>query len=228
MLGYAASRRRRAGRGLVLAVAAVALAAGAGAALIVANTDLGSDPAPLTRTATRSATLELQVDALESAPLVAYLDVPGAARRETPADREAAVRITSVNNMFQPSFQVAPVAASVDVGNQDPIPHNTHVFEGGRTLFNVAVPLSGVRVHKVLGRPGMFEVRCDFHPWMRAWLFVPSGPHHAVIRTPGKATLHDIPPGSYRLHVWQPGRGDTVRMLSFASGEVKSLRLTGA
>jgi plastocyanin len=227
-LGYAAPRRRRRDRGLVFAVGAAALAAGAGAALIVANAHLGFGPAPLAWIPVRTATLDLHVDALGSAPLVAYLDVPGAARRETQGDPEAAVQITSVNNAFQPSFQVAPVAASVDLGNQDPIPHNTHVFEGGRTLFNVAVPLSGVRVHKVLGRPGMFEVRCDFHPWMRAWLFVPSGPHHTVIRTPGTATLHDIPPGSYRLHVWQPGRGDTIRTLSFGSGEVKSLRLTGA
>jgi hypothetical protein len=228
VLGYSAPRRRRGGRGLTFAVGAAALAGGVGAALIVANTHLRLGPAPLAWAPVRTATLELRVDALESAPLVAYLEVPGAAGREARADPEAAVRITSVNNTFQPSFQVAPVAASVDVGNQDPIPHNTHVFEGGRTLFNVAVPLSGVRVHKVLGRPGMFEVRCDFHPWMRAWLFVPSGPHHAVVWTPGAAILRDIPPGSYRLHVWTPGHGHTIRALSFGSGEVKSVKLNGA
>jgi hypothetical protein len=138
------------------------------------------------------------------------------------------VRITSIDSSFQPVFQVAPIAASIDVGNQDPIPHNTHVFDGRRTLFNVAVPLSGVRVHKVLGRPGIFEVRCDFHPWMRAWLFVPSGPHHTVVWAPGVAALRDIPPGTYRLHVWTRAHGDTVRTLSFASGEVKSLQVPGA
>jgi hypothetical protein len=226
VLGYAAPRRRRSGRGvLTFAVGATALAAGAGVALIVAKAHLGFGPAPLAWAPVQTATLELRVDALESAPLVAYLEVPGTAGRATQPDPEAAVRVTSVNNTFQPSFQIAPVAASVELGNQDPIPHNTHVFDAGRTLFNVAVPLSGVRVHKVLGRPGIFEVRCDFHPWMRAWLFVPSGPHHAVVWTPGAATLRDIPPGSYRLHVWTPGRGHTISTLSFGSGEVKSLQL---
>jgi hypothetical protein len=205
-----------------------ALGACAAAALIVAYAHLGFVPLPLALAPERTATLELRVDAVESAPLVVFLEVPAPAGRETQTGPDAAVRITSVDSSFQPVFQVAPVAASVELGNQDPIPHNTHVFNGGRTLFNVAVPLSGVRVHKVLGRPGIFEVRCDFHPWMRAWLFVPPGPYHAVVWTPGEAALRDIPPGSYRLHVWTPAHGDTIRVLTFGSGEVKSLQLAGA
>ncbi|HTS54665.1 MAG TPA: hypothetical protein VMH26_15440 [Burkholderiales bacterium] len=211
----------------MLGVGAGALTACAATAVIVAYARLGYVPNPLGWVNPRSATLDLRVDAVPSAPLVVYLDVPRLAGPETQTDPNATVRITSVNSSFQPRFQIAPLAASVEVGNQDPIPHNTHVFEAGRTLFNVAVPLAGVRVHKVLARPGIFEVRCDFHPWMRAWLFVPSGPYHAVLWTAGEATLRDIPPGRYRLHVWMPGRGDTVRMLSFDSGEAKSLQLAG-
>jgi hypothetical protein len=204
------------------------LAACSCAVLIGAYAYLGSGPAPFAEAPARTATLQLRVDAVESAPLVVFLEAPGAAGREEQEDSEARVRITSVNSSFQPMFQVAPVAASIELGNQDPIPHNTHVFDGRRTLFNVAVPLTGVRVHKVLGRPGIFDVRCDFHPWMRAWLFVPSGPYHAVVWTPGEATLRDIPPGSYRLHAWTPAHGDTIRTLTFGSGEVKSLKLAGA
>jgi plastocyanin len=212
----------------LLAASGAALAACVGVALIVAYARPDFIPAPLSPAATRAATLALRVDAVESAPIVVSLERADPGGRETQAHRDVAVRITSVNNAFEPRFQVAPVAASVEVGNRDPVPHNTHVFDGRRTLFNVAVPLSGVRVQKVLGRPGIFEVRCDFHPWMRAWLFVPSGPHHAVVWTPGEAALRDIPPGSYRLHVWTPAHGDTIRTLTFRSGEVKSLQLAGA
>jgi len=223
---YPASRRRRAGR--VFAVGAAALAACTATALIIAYARLGYVPNPLAWVNTRMATLELRVDAVASAPLVMFLDIPAPAGRETQSDPNATVRITSVNTSFQPRFQVAPLAASVEVGNQDPIPHNTHVFDGGRTLFNVAVPLAGVRVHKVLGRPGIFDVRCDFHPWMHAWVFVPPGPYHAVVWMPGEATLRDIPPGSYRFHVWTPAHGETISTLTFDSGEVKYLRLAGS
>jgi hypothetical protein len=207
-----------------LLAGAAAVTAATGAALIGAFACFGPDGLPLALAPARAATLQLQIGTIEYGPLVVFLEIP----TETSADPRAVARITSVGSSFQPAFQVAPLPASIEVGNQDPIPHNTHVFDGRRTLFNVAVPLAGIRAHKVLGRPGIFEIRCDFHPWMRAWLFVPSGPHHAVVWTAGAASLHDIPPGTHRLHVWTPAHGDTVRTLSFASGEVKSLRLSGA
>jgi hypothetical protein len=209
----------------MFAVGATALAACTATLLIIAH--WWQVPNPLHWGEPRTASLELRVDELESAPLVVFLDVPRPAAREAQTDPGATVRITSVNSSFQPRFQVAPLAASVDLGNQDTIPHNTHVFDGARTLFNVAVPLTGVRVHKVMTRSGIFDVRCDFHPWMRAWVFVPPGPHHAVIWTPGEATLRDIPPGSYRLHVWTPAHGHKIGTLTLDSGEMKSLRLAG-
>jgi len=221
-LDFPARRRRRAGRALAVGMAALMACVAAG--VIVAYKHFEFVRTPLDWVRPRTATLALRVDELASAPLVAYLDVPG---RQPQADPGAMVKITSVNASFEPRFQVVPIAGTVEVGNRDPVAHNTHVFDGQRTLFNVAVPLQGVRVQRVLGRPGIFEVRCDFHPWMHAWLFVPAGPYHAVVWAPGEASVRDIPPGSYALHVWTPAHGDTVRTLTFGSGEVKSLQLAG-
>jgi plastocyanin len=219
----ALTRRHRPGM-LVLGVIAVS----AGAVLILCYGLLQSGPAPLGGVSAGTATLQLRVDAVHSAPLVVYLETTGASVREEPESSEVRVRITSINSSFQPVFQVAPLASSVEVGNEDPIPHNTHVFDGQRTLFNVAVPIPGVRVHKTLGHPGIFDVRCDFHPWMRAWLFVPPGPHHAVVWAAGETTLRDIAPGSYRLHAWAAASGDTIHTLTFGPGEIKALHLAGA
>jgi hypothetical protein len=36
-------------------------------------------------------------------------------------------------------------------------------------------------------------------------------------------TLVGIEPGRYRLRVWQPGRGESARALSLASGQTLSL-----
>jgi hypothetical protein len=224
-LTNAAPRRRSAYRAVAAGTAALA-----GCAILVglvvsryptfARTSLTSIHA-------QGATLEMRVDAIDSAPLVVYLEVPQPRGGQAQAEPATLVKITSVNGNFEPRFQVAPLAADVELGNRDAIPHNTHVFDGRRTLFNVAVPFDGVRVHKLLGRPGMFEVRCDFHPWMRAWIFVPAGAYHAVIWQPGETALRDIPPGSYALHVWTAAHGETLRTLSFGAGEVKSLQLTG-
>lgn len=166
------------------------------------------------------ATLRLRVDALESAPLVVFLESNGAAQR--PAGGQAA-RISSVNNAFEPLFQVAAVGAQIEVRNQDPVAHNTHLFDGRRTLFNVALPSAGAQTRKLLARAGLFDVRCDMHPWMRAWVFVPPEAHYAVLWRPGEVSLPEIEPGRYRLRVWQPARGGSMRALTLAPGQ--TLRL---
>lgn len=178
-------------------------------------------PAPgKTETASAKATLRLKVDAVGSAPLVVYLEPASMPNAGAPAVGTAS--ITSVHAAFEPRFQVASVGTRLEVGNLDPIPHNTHLVEGRRTLFNVATPTAGAAARKLLTRPGIFEVRCDLHPWMRAWVFVPAGAHHAVLWNPGEVTLEGIAPGSYRLRVWQAG-GESSRNLVIASGEVLQL-----
>jgi plastocyanin len=190
--------------------------------------------ARLMQASVENAALELRIDAISSTPLVIFLET--AERTTAPVDRltasatsaapSATARIASVNSTFEPAFQVAPIAASIEVSNQDAIAHNTHVFDGQRTLFNVALPRSGVHVHKLLGRVGIFDVRCDLHAWMRAWIFVPpANSHHAVIRQPGKVTLSNVAPGDYQLHTWTPAEGESTQALSLGTGEIKALRL---
>jgi plastocyanin len=179
-------------------------------------------PADPTAAASEKASLKLRVDAIGSAPLVVFLESAGPPSPTKSVSGTA--RITSVNAAFEPAFQVATVGTEIEVSNRDPIPHNTHLFtDAGRTLFNVATPSSELRVRKAITRAGIFDVRCDLHPWMRASVFVPPGAHHAVLWAPGEVTLPGIAPGRYRLHVWERSRGDAARTLVFAAGDTVSL-----
>lgn len=211
-------------KALATSIAALALCAIA-AGVAIRTYSERARAAPLLEPSGRSATLHIRLDAIDSAPVVVYLETPGESDLVTTEGTPETVRITSVNNAFEPAFQVAAVATRVEVMNGDAVPHNTHVFAGRRTVFNVATPAPGVRVQKVLGRSGILEARCDFHPWMHAWIFVPPNAHHAVIWTPGQATLPDIAPGGYRLHLWTPARGRTTQTLHFDAGETKSLAI---
>jgi hypothetical protein len=169
------------------------------------------------------AAVQVQVDSKEPPPVVIFLEALGIPDAQGAATQAKSARLISVGNSFKPMFQVAALASEIEVGNDDALPHNTHVFKGDRTLFNVATPLPGVRVRKLLSRAGLFDVRCDLHPWMRAWILVPPGPHYAVLWQPARVAIEDIPPGRYRLHFWEPARGETVRPLTLAAGETKSL-----
>jgi hypothetical protein len=134
------------------------------------------------------------------------------------------VQLRSVGSVFEPAFQVAPLAARVEIGNADDVAHNTHLFDGRRrTLFNVALPQQGVPVVRVLGRTGLFEVRCDLHAWMRAAVFVPPNGHHLLVREAGEFVLRDIAPGRWRVHVWTPARGESVLPIELGSGAAETL-----
>lgn len=175
------------------------------------------------------ATLRLRVAGLgvgvDAVPLLVYLDRrEGDAAVATPAASSATVRLTSIGSTFEPAFQVAPLAARVEIGNADAVAHNTHLFDGRRrTLFNVALPQQGVPVTRVLARTGLFEARCDLHAWMRAVVFVPPNAHHLLVREAGEFVLRDIPPGRWRLHVWSSARGQSVQVIELAPGAVETL-----
>ena len=109
--------------------------------------------------------------------------------------------------------------------NADDDAHNAHVFSGGETVFNVALPVRGVVVRKALPGYGMFKVRCDMHPWMNAWIFVSPSRHFAVVDEPSTVSFADIVPGEYLLNVWQPDRPESTLPLDLAAGEVRHLRL---
>jgi hypothetical protein len=109
--------------------------------------------------------------------------------------------------------------------NTDSIAHNTHVFNRGETVFNVALPVQGVTVTKVLTGDGIFDVRCDMHPWMRAWLFVSPSRHYAVVHEPTTIGFTGMAPGEYILHVWQPDRPESIHSVNLRAGETRQLRL---
>ena len=179
---------------------------------------------PSVKVAGPSAELRLKLDAVSPGPLVVYLSGSGLAPADLPVASELP-RIESVNAAFAPYFQVLPPGSKIEAVNDDLIPHNTHVFNRGETVFNVALPLKGVSVKKTVTGSEIFSVRCDLHPWMQAWLFVPPSRHHAVLYEPVTVHFTDIPPGEYLLHLWQPDRPEGIRSLSLSSGDSKTLRL---
>ena len=205
--------------------AALALGAAAYASLSgVWRESSVSAPSPSAALAER-ATLRLRVAGVDVPPLLIYLERPeGEAAVTTAAARSTTVQLTSIGSIFEPAFQVASLAARVEIGNADAVAHSTHLFDGRRrTLFNVALPQQGVPVTRVLARAGLFEVRCDLHAWMRAAVFVPPNVHHLLISEAGEFVLRNIPPGRWRLHVWSSVHGENVRSIVFAPGAAETL-----
>ena len=208
--------RRRAAT--VLAVVAGACMLGAAAYFVLAPTPPAKGGGP-------GATLRLTIPAVDPEPVVVYLRGDVVARLLPDAHRSTAGRIRSIDTRFSPAFQVLPPASILEMSNADTVAHNTHVFSRGETVFNVALPEQGVTVRKVLKGDGIFDVRCDMHPWMKAWVFVSPSPHYAVVREPTTVTFSDVVPGEYIMHLWQPNRQERLHSLDLGAGESRHLRL---
>ena len=208
---------RRIAKTPILVLGAVTLAA---AVLVV------SLPAVQKQAGGSSTALALDIPAVDASPLVIHLQGADLESSRPPLPGFASVaRIQSIDGRFFPEFQVVSPAAIVEMVNADTVAHNTHVFSRGETVFNVALPVQGVTVRKVLTGSGIFRVHCDMHPWMKAWIFIPPSRHHAVVHDPTTLHFTNLDPGEYTLHVWQPDRGESLLPLSLEAGETRHLRM---
>ncbi len=91
--------------------------------------------------------------------------------------------------------------------NSDSTFHNVHGYLDAThaTVFNVAEPDKGMKMVERVKRPGMYQLRCDVHPWMNGYVFVSGNGYAVLTDADGHFTLPDVPPGTYKLAMWHEG-----------------------
>ncbi len=176
------------------------------------------DGLPLLESNRDRAHLQFSIDSIDTPPMVLYLEQWPPVLSEVP-ESDNVSRIVIQNSQFLPRFQIIPAGSTVEIINEDSILHNTHIDDGHNTVFNVATPLKSVIVRKTLTATGLLNVRCDLHPGMYGWAFVPPSPHFAIVREAKIIQWDNIVPGSYRLIVWQPEQISRHRTIELLPGK---------
>jgi len=119
----------------------------------------------------------------------------------TTAGHPGPFRLVQKDKMFTPHLLVVPVGSSVDFPNQDPFYHNVFsLFNGKR--FDLGLYESGTTRAVRFDREGVSYIFCNIHPEMGAVVLALGTPYYAVSTVAGAVAIHNVPPGSYRLHVW--------------------------
>jgi len=135
-------------------------------------------------------------------------------------EREAVNELDNAKCRFVPHVQAASVGQWLVIKNSDPILHAAHAyFEGGQPQFNIGLFPGKVR-RKPLISPGVVKVRCEVHPWMRAFVVVTEHPYHGVTDIFGEYEIRDVPPGTYRLKMWHESLGTQVKEVQVKGGEI--------
>ena len=124
----------------------------------------------------------------------------------------------------------AMVGQPVEFRNSDPTKHNVHIIAPGSTYatgFSISEPPGSAPQQHIFHTPGlMIPVRCDFHPWMEAFLNLVKTPFFAVSGTDGHFEIKGLPAGKYTLAAVQERLGEKTQTLTVESGKTTTVNFT--
>jgi plastocyanin len=107
--------------------------------------------------------------------------------------------------------------------NTDLCSHNVHIFSSANREVNKSAPPHMAPVELTLMRPDQATIRCDLHKWMQAFVFVAQSPYSVLTGAGGAYTLTDVPPGKYKIKVWQETLGTQTQEATVETGKTTTV-----
>jgi hypothetical protein len=68
----------------------------------------------------------------------------------------------------------------------------------------------------------MFQIKCDVHPWMSAYLGVFTHPFFSVTSTDGKFTISGLDAGTYEITAWHERLGTQTASVTVSGSDTKT------
>lgn len=113
-------------------------------------------------------------------------------------------RMAQKNKGFAPHLLVVPLGSTVEFPNLDPFFHNVFSqFNGKR--FDLGLYEAGSTKGVRFDHEGVSYIFCNIHPEMGAVIITLSTPYFSFSVDDGHIVLHNIPAGTYEMHVWAEG-----------------------
>ncbi len=104
---------------------------------------------------------------------------------------------------YVPHILGVQVNQQFNILNSDQTPHNVNVDAKLNDKFNQGQPPGAAPISKQFKREEtVIPVKCNQHPWMRAYVGVLSHPFFAVSDKDGRFEIKGVPAGTYTLVAW--------------------------
>jgi plastocyanin len=143
------------------------------------------------------------------------------------ATPNSAVQLDQNGCHYAPHVMGVQVNQKVSITNSDATQHNIHPTpklnpEWNQTQANGAAP-----IEKTFARPEvLIPVKCNQHPWMKAYIGVMRHPFFAVSAKDGAYEIKGLPPGTYTVVAWKEGGANgtekTMQVTVPANGSAKA------
>ncbi len=107
--------------------------------------------------------------------------------------------------------------------NSDGLAHNVHTLPKANPTFNKSMPPALKEATTKFDKPEpIFQVKCDIHPWMSAWVGVFTHPFYSVTSTDGKFTISGLDPGTYEITAWHERLGTQTASITVGASDKKT------
>ncbi|HEU4934189.1 MAG TPA: carboxypeptidase regulatory-like domain-containing protein [Pyrinomonadaceae bacterium] len=107
---------------------------------------------------------------------------------------------------YAPHVLGVMVNQKVSITNSDATQHNIHPTPKLNTEWNQTQANGAPPIEKTFGRAEvLIPVKCNQHPWMKAYIGVLKHPLYAVSKEDGTFTIPNVPAGKYTLVAWREG-----------------------
>jgi plastocyanin len=112
--------------------------------------------------------------------------------------------------MYKPHVLGLMVGQTLNIVSSDATTHNIHPMPKDNREWNMSQPPGAAPIAQKFAREEvMIPVKCNQHPWMRAYVGVLKTPFYAVTSSDGTYTIKGLPPGDYTIGAWTAvGGGD--------------------
>jgi plastocyanin len=125
--------------------------------------------------------------------------------------------------LYVPHVQGIMVGQPYRILNSDGVLHNVHALPKVNPSFNKPMPPTLKETTTTFTKPEpVFQIKCDVHPWMSAYIGVFTHPFFAATGLDGKFTISGLEPGTYEITAWHERLGTQTATITVGANETKS------
>jgi plastocyanin len=118
---------------------------------------------------------------------------------------------------FVPHILIVTEGDTVNFLNHDNVAHN--VYSPDNEGYNLGTFKQDEKRSHTFTKPGVYSQLCSIHPEMLGYIFVGQNPYAAAIDKKGAYEIKDVPPGTYKLAVWNAKLKAPDKAVTVAAGK---------
>jgi plastocyanin len=128
--------------------------------------------------------------------------------------------------IYKPHVLALMVGQLLEATNSDQATHNIHSLAKANRPRNDSQSPGAKPIFQSFSRQEIaIQVKCNVHPWMKAYVAVLSNPYFQVTGEDGSFEIKNVPPGKYEVSAWHELYGASEETVTIGPQESKTVTI---